>query len=335
MIGRTNTGGGGGTGGGVLAITHGTTLPTRAAQNTIFIYTDKEIPSYALSATRPESPVEYMAHVMIAESGNVVVDSVDGGNWIKIYPQFVSLYVDGAWKNVNALIYQNGIWTQFSYTFMATINITYPAGSVCSCSDGVTTLTAPDTSGSWGCIVPNTGTWTVSCTDGDNTSSTDVIITADGQSENVGVSYLEYVFQNGTFTNGSWGKYTTTASSYSGAVTLEGQELHMKATAQTKAIFFTTEKFNTRGKKEIVFTVTKITNTNTSVIGKIHFGIAATQNDDSFVTEIFVDAVASNNSQEFVVPIKSEHYGDYYIKSGLIRDVMYEDNVWISEIKMQ
>lgn len=260
-------------------------------------------------------------------------------NGLFVYPVVVWQYKYGKWSTTHAEIFKNGQWVQFSSVFSATIVITYPAGSTCTCSDGVTTLTAPDTSGTWECIVPNTGTWIVSCTDGNNTSSTDVIITTDGQSENVGVSYLEYVFQNGAFTKGSWGKFTTSTvvsgTTYTGAVTLENKELHVKAVAQTKGIFYTTEKFNTRGKKEIVFTVTKITNYNAGSKGKIHFGIAATQADDSFVAEIFVDAISSSKSQEFVVPINAEHYGDYYIKAGLIRDVMFEDNVWISEIKMQ
>ena len=46
--------------------------------------------------------------------------------------------------------------------FAATIHVTYPAGSSCTATDGVTTLTAPDTSGTWECVVPNAGTWTVS-----------------------------------------------------------------------------------------------------------------------------------------------------------------------------
>lgn len=46
--------------------------------------------------------------------------------------------------------------------FAATINVTYPAGSACTATDGTTTLTAPDTSGTWECVVPNAGTWTVS-----------------------------------------------------------------------------------------------------------------------------------------------------------------------------
>ena len=46
--------------------------------------------------------------------------------------------------------------------FSATIHVTYPAGSTCTATDGVTTLTAPDTSGAWDCVVPNAGTWTIS-----------------------------------------------------------------------------------------------------------------------------------------------------------------------------
>ena len=45
--------------------------------------------------------------------------------------------------------------------FAATIHVTYPAGSTCTATDGVTTLTAPDTSGTWACVVPNAGTWTI------------------------------------------------------------------------------------------------------------------------------------------------------------------------------
>lgn len=92
--------------------------------------------------------------------------------------------------------------------FSATINITYPAGSTCTCSDGSTTFTAPDTSGTWACIVPNTGTWTVSCTDGTDSKSEAVSITADGQSVSVKLSYWNgELFYNGdqyTDKTGGW-----------------------------------------------------------------------------------------------------------------------------------
>lgn len=79
--------------------------------------------------------------------------------------------------------------------FAATINITYPSGSTCTCSDGTTTLSAPDTSGTWACIVPNAGTWTVTSTSGTETDSKAVTITTDGQSTSVELSYALFLFK--------------------------------------------------------------------------------------------------------------------------------------------
>lgn len=79
--------------------------------------------------------------------------------------------------------------------FAATINITYPSGSTCTCSDGTTTLSAPDTSGTWACIVPNAGTWTVTSTSGAETDSKAVTITTDGQSTSVELSYALFLFK--------------------------------------------------------------------------------------------------------------------------------------------
>ena len=79
--------------------------------------------------------------------------------------------------------------------FAATINITYPAGSTCTCSDGTTALSAPDTSGTWACIVPNAGTWTVTSTSGTETDSKAVTITTDGQSTSVELSYALFLFK--------------------------------------------------------------------------------------------------------------------------------------------
>ena len=74
--------------------------------------------------------------------------------------------------------------------FAATINITYPAGSTCTVTKGSTVFTAPDTSGTWDCVVPSTGTWVVACTDGELTSSQNVSITADGQAESITLTYF-------------------------------------------------------------------------------------------------------------------------------------------------
>lgn len=45
--------------------------------------------------------------------------------------------------------------------FTATLQITYPAGLVCTATNGTSVRTAPDTSGTWTCAVDRAGTWTV------------------------------------------------------------------------------------------------------------------------------------------------------------------------------
>ena len=64
----------------------------------------------------------------------------------------------------------------------AYISVTYPTGSICTCTKGNTTLTASNTSGSYTFVVsvPSSGTdtWTVSCTDGTDNSSDTVNITS-------------------------------------------------------------------------------------------------------------------------------------------------------------
>ena len=87
--------------------------------------------------------------------------------------------------------------------FAATINVTYPAGSICTATDGVTTLTS-DNSGSWAFVVPNVGTWTVSL---ENGFSEDVVVTGNGQIATIDKWYLyksgnEYTDRTGGWSNG-------------------------------------------------------------------------------------------------------------------------------------
>lgn len=105
--------------------------------------------------------------------------------------------------------------------FAATINITYPAGSTCTATDGTTTLTAPDTSGTWECVVPNSGTWSVSCVDGDKSSTAQVTISADGQTESISLAYTYVVFdgENSADYSGEWnGTGTDTSAKLNMAV---------------------------------------------------------------------------------------------------------------------
>ena len=97
--------------------------------------------------------------------------------------------------------------------FAATITVTYPAKSTCTCKNGSTTLTNTNTGTSAKTAtftVPNSGTWTIKATatdDSGNTASTTVSITANGQSKSVTLTYTIWLYNAGdecTSTTGGW-----------------------------------------------------------------------------------------------------------------------------------
>ena len=65
-------------------------------------------------------------------------------------------------------------------SFAAIIQVTYNSGAVCTCTNGSTTLTAPDTSGSVNFKVKRAGAWIVSVSKDGQTSTVTVNVTEDG-----------------------------------------------------------------------------------------------------------------------------------------------------------
>nr|DAM31949.1 MAG TPA: hypothetical protein [Caudoviricetes sp.] len=148
--------------------------------------------------------------------------------------------------------------------FSATINVTYPAGSTCTCSDGTTTLTAPNTSGSWTCIVYNAGTWTATATDGDKSKSADVVITTDGQTESVTLLYITHLFNNGDTCDaitGGWGTGATSA----GSASISGQQISIVAYAGKTFSCGPKNKIDVSEYKALSVTVDSIDNGSLSV----------------------------------------------------------------------
>ena len=81
----------------------------------------------------------------------------------------------------------------------AVISVTYPAGSVCTCTDGTKTLTLKDTGGQGFFLIPYAAAWTVTATDGVETTSESVEITTYGQSFSLHLSYDLVLYSNGTY----------------------------------------------------------------------------------------------------------------------------------------
>ena len=174
------------------------TIPASGAENDIVIISSTPMENWILSSDSPTGEPRNNGDVWVqySVSGNVF-DIMNQHDFMLAITRIYQ-YISGIWMSVDASRYVGGVWDVVSSAFSATINVTYPAGSTCTATDGTTTLTAPDTSGTWVCVVPNTGTWTVSCTNGDKTKSKSVNITTEGQAENVTLTYELALFDGGS-----------------------------------------------------------------------------------------------------------------------------------------
>ena len=86
----------------------------------------------------------------------------------------------------------------------AIISVTYPEGSVCTCTNGTLTLTAKGTGGKAIFVIPSAGTWTVTAVSGSKSTSKTVSITAEGQVETVTLIYELILFDNGLVDGIAW-----------------------------------------------------------------------------------------------------------------------------------
>lgn len=115
--------------------------------------------------------------------------------------------------------------------FSSAIHITYPSGSTCTATDGITTLTAPDTSGTWVCKVPNVGTWVVEASgEGIVTITETVTITGTSQIETVDIT-KRWLFKDGnqyTELTGGWSDNGYTYSSYPKTAPIIGSDIRLQ-----------------------------------------------------------------------------------------------------------
>lgn len=235
MIGRVNTGGGSG----------GTLTVTAPANVTVTVSKDGK--------TKTKNS---------GTSGVVVFKGLASGTW-------TLAITDGSQTSSKPVVVTADYSTVIAF-FTATINITYPAGSTCTCSDGTTTLSAPDTSGTWACIVPNAGTWTAAATDGVENTSETVSITTDGQIVAIELSYLLWLYKSGNTYNavtGGWSvaEHGSTGGSFDSVLTLNDDSMLLSTEVWGGSVAyanaFTNNSIDLTGVNTLKFKITGIGNT--------------------------------------------------------------------------
>lgn len=87
---------------------------------------------------------------------------------------------------------------------VASIAVSYPAGSTLTCTLGSKVLTAKDTSGKWVFGLPSIGDWVVKAVEGSQSVSKAVSITAEGQVETVALMFELVLFDNGLVDGIAW-----------------------------------------------------------------------------------------------------------------------------------
>lgn len=231
--------------------------------------------------------------------------------------------------------------------FAATINITYPAGSTCTCSDGTTTLSAPDTSGTWACIVPNAGTWTAAATDGVENTSESVSITTDGQIAAIELSYLLWLYKSGNTYNavtGGWSvaEHPSTGGSFDSVLTLNDDSMLLSTEvfggSVAYANAFTNNSIDLTGVNTLKFKITGIGNTaysdNEGNTHKFRFSLVVanerpTKHDPTFAADMKI--LATGEYSVDVSAVTAGYVGIWITTGGYIKTTLTISEIWGEE----
>lgn len=313
MIGRVNTGGGG---------TGGTLTVTAPANVTVTVSKDGK------------SKIKNSG-----TSGVVVFKGLASGTW-------TLAITDGSQTSSKPVVVTADYSTVIAF-FTATINITYPAGSTCTCSDGTTTLSAPDTSGTWACIVPNAGTWTAAATDGVENTSESVSITTDGQIVAIELSYLLWLYKSGNTYNavtGGWSvaEHDSPDGSFDSVLTLNDDSMLLStevwggSTAYANA--FTNNSIDLTGVNTLKFKITGIGNTAYSDkegnTHKFRFSLVVanerpTKQNPTFAADMKI--LATGEYSVDVSAVTTGYVGIWITTGGYIKTTLTISEIWGEE----
>lgn len=192
----------------------------------------------------------------------------------------------------------------------AVIGVTYPAGSICTCSNGSKTLTTKDTSGKAMFIIPSAGTWTVTAVSGSKSKSKAVSITAEGQVEVVTLIFETILWEAGADQNiPITGGFDLNSSSYvtvdNSTVTIIGNRTYFGEGSDnwSQGGNFYTKKKVTKGEFEY-FCANIITNTGTKTSNKVWLYAADQHNftEDNTIARLEIP-VATGETGVFRMPL--------------------------------
>ena len=198
---------------------------------------------------------------------------------------------------------------------VASIVVTYPAGSTLTCTLGSKVLTAKDTSGKWVFGLSSIGDWIVKATDGTDTATQTVTVTS-GQTVNVTLSYWDgSIYDAGNEYTTHTGGWTCVATS-DGALATKTNNVLSVSVNETSGVGYarTTNKVALTGFTKIDATITAQTH-HSSWGGNERCSLLVSANTD--LSNPVAYAKPTNNSAQ-ILSLDINLTGSYYvgIKAG-------------------
>ena len=253
--------------------------------------------------------------------GVAVFNGLSSGDWL--------LSITDGTQTAQKTVTITADYTAAITFFAATIHVTYPAGATCTATDGTTTLTAPDTIGTWDCVVPNAGTWTVSLDSGFCES---VEITQNGEEKTIDKWYLYRRGNEYATLTGGFGSENYMANVYTVTEAVRNEDsVFLSGGSNSVSVFGTKNKVDITGfsKIRVVCTVTSTKNYNSKSYG-LRFVLSDVKAIDSPIESFNFDSKKSYD--QLIAP--PETGGEYYISMSSYSESSSAGNLYEISLEM-
>lgn len=131
----------GGSGGGLnFSVVGGTSAPSSPKENTIWVNSSDTFTDWVFSKNAPSAPTSNMIWFQ-TNNGSIIGFNAVKKNGIWLYPALCKQYVDGAWVDKTAKIYQNDAWQDWYLRVINGTDISVSGGWTATASGYTVKLT--------------------------------------------------------------------------------------------------------------------------------------------------------------------------------------------------
>lgn len=182
----------------------------------------------------------------------------------------------------------------------AVIDVSYPEGAACTCSNGVRTMQAKDTSGHWMFQIPRAGEWTVTA-ENESSSKSETVNITESRAYTVDIKFTLVLYDSGSEYPESTGEWSVTSSSgeYAHAceITKNSSNMVFFAGYHSTASFSHSQPID-MSKYATLHILGKFDNKSTGESGTV--GVSTSNSGEEFNASVSMSGIDSGNVQRDV-----------------------------------